>query len=335
MNKISIALCTYNGAKFLSEQLESFIDQTRLPDELIVNDDRSTDETAKIIETFALTAPFPVRLQVNEKNLGSTKNFERAISRCSGDLIFLSDQDDVWFAEKLSRVEEAFAGETDPALVFSDAELTGENLNPLGKKLWDFTFPPQKQKSALSGKIFEVLLNQNIVTGATIAFRSEFQKTFTPIPENVPNLIHDGWIALAIAARAKIEFINAPLMKYRQHTNQQLGINFQTRQKQNYEKRKKSFADSIHFFQNEQQRLSAMKKIFDEYPVFENQRESVSIPELIEEKRQLVEHYKARYALSLNRRRRAIPVLKELVGGRYNRFSRGFLSAIKDLFEKW
>jgi glycosyltransferase involved in cell wall biosynthesis len=335
MSKISIALCTYNGAKFLSEQLESFLSQTRPPDELVIGDDCSTDETAKIIEDFAQTAPFPVRLQVNQKNLGSTKNFERTISRCAGDLIFLSDQDDLWAPEKISRVEREFAADAALALIFSDAELVDESLQPLGKTLWDFTFPPPKQKDARDGKLFAVLLDQNVITGATMAFRSRLRDTFMPIPENVPNLIHDGWIALAVAARAEIKFIDEPLIKYRQHSSQQLGINFHSRQKKNYEERKKQFADSIRFFQNEGERLSLLKKILDEFPAFENRRETVLIERLVAEKEALVRHYKARQALPLDRLNRVFPVTKEVLSGRYRRFSRGWLSAAKDLLEKW
>src|SRR4051794_15860948 len=95
----SVAMCTYNGARFIGAQLASVAAQTRTPDELIVCDDRSTDETVAIVQKFADSAPFRVRLHVNEENLGSTKNFERAVSLCEGDLIALCDQDDVWLPE--------------------------------------------------------------------------------------------------------------------------------------------------------------------------------------------------------------------------------------------
>ena len=94
--RLSIAMCTYNGARFLSEQLESIAVQTRLPDELIVCDDRSTDGSVEIIRNFALHAPFEIRLEINTNNLGSTKNFEKAIGLCKGEIIALADQDDVF-----------------------------------------------------------------------------------------------------------------------------------------------------------------------------------------------------------------------------------------------
>ena len=84
--RISIALCTYNGASFLEAQLESYQTQTRLPDELIACDDGSTDATGDILAAFARRARFPMRVHANPARLGATKNFEQAIGLCSGDL---------------------------------------------------------------------------------------------------------------------------------------------------------------------------------------------------------------------------------------------------------
>ena len=98
--RISIAMSTYNGGKYLQEQLDSFLAQTSLPDELVITDDCSTDNTLEIIQAFAAMAPFEVRWEQNEKNLGYTGNFNQALMKTTGDLVFLSDQDDVWFPEK-------------------------------------------------------------------------------------------------------------------------------------------------------------------------------------------------------------------------------------------
>src|SRR5215217_2190591 len=100
--RISIAMATYNGAGYLQEQLESFLSQTRQPDELIVCDDGSGDATLDILERFRQSVPFAVQIHRNETRLGFTKNFEKALLKCSGDLVFLSDQDDVWFAPKVA-----------------------------------------------------------------------------------------------------------------------------------------------------------------------------------------------------------------------------------------
>src|SRR3712207_5958138 len=133
----SVAMCTYNGARFLGAQLASVAAQTRTPDELVVCDDRSTDETARVVRDFAKSAPFPVRLHVNEENLGSTRNFERAVSMCEGDLIALCDQDDVWLPQKLARLEEEFARDASALAVFSDAGVVDEEARPAGQGLWE------------------------------------------------------------------------------------------------------------------------------------------------------------------------------------------------------
>ncbi|MFT5276204.1 MAG: glycosyltransferase involved in cell wall biosynthesis, partial [Saprospiraceae bacterium] len=126
--KISIALTTYNGAAYLQAQLNSYLVQERLPDELVVCDDVSTDETVTILEAFKKTAPFQVRVIINELNLGFTKNFEKALLNCSGDLVFLSDQDDVWYPEKILVVVKAFLQNPDKYLLIHDGDLVDENL---------------------------------------------------------------------------------------------------------------------------------------------------------------------------------------------------------------
>jgi len=134
--RVSIALCTYNGAPYLLEQLQSFCLQTRLPDELIVCDDGSTDDTLRILDDFARNAPFLVQTYTNDHNLGYARNFEKAVSLCTGDIIFLSDQDDVWSVSKVEKVYDRFLLDRRLELVFTDAELVNENLEPIGINLF-------------------------------------------------------------------------------------------------------------------------------------------------------------------------------------------------------
>src|SRR5688500_18488634 len=181
--KISVAMCTYDGEPFLREQLASIAAQGRQPDELVVCDDRSSDSTCDIVREFAATAPFAVRLHTNERNLGSTKNFERAIRLCEGDAIALADQDDVWLPSKLARIEERFAAEPRAGLVFSDAEVVDERLRPLGYRLWESVgFDRAHQRLVSGGRALDVLLPGWTVTGATLAFRSRFRNLVLEIP---------------------------------------------------------------------------------------------------------------------------------------------------------
>jgi len=335
MNKVSIALCTYNGAIFLPEQLKSFLQQTRPPDELIVCDDRSGDATIEIIEKFAEAAPFSVALHVNDENLGSTKNFEKAIALCTGELIFLSDQDDVWLPTKLEKFTAVFEQSKNVGMVFSDAELVGETLEPLGRRLWEFSFTPEDRRQAKRGKIFEVLLKKNVVTGATMAFRASFRAMFSPIPTDIPNTIHDAWIAFVIAANAEVKLIKECSILYRQHANQQLGIDWKYKEIT----RRERYVKSIGFQQKEQDRLIKLAEIFKSSPQFQKKVAEIRIDELIEsfieEGNQMIRHYETRKNLPSEKLKRISPIIKELSTGRYNRFSKGFISPVKDLLESW
>ncbi len=133
---ISVAMCTFNGARFLRAQLESIARQRRPPDELVICDDGSSDGSVEILREFAAGASFSIRIFCNEKNLGSTQNFEKAIQLCKGDLIALCDQDDIWLPEKLSRLLQIFEQDSSLGGVFSDADLINENSQEIGKRLW-------------------------------------------------------------------------------------------------------------------------------------------------------------------------------------------------------
>jgi glycosyltransferase involved in cell wall biosynthesis len=220
--RISVAMCTYNGSRFLPDQLASIASQTRLPDELVVCDDGSTDTTGKIVEEFSRSVSFPVRFVRNAANLGSTKNFDQAIGLCTGDLIALSDQDDIWLPEKLARQAEVLQG--DPAMggVFTEGDLVDDQARPIGKKLWSsHSFTPQEQRSFQAGGTTSVLLKRNVVTGATLMLRSDLRPIFLPIPTG---WVHDGWIAWMLTIYSKLGMIPEPLIQYRLHASQQVGV---------------------------------------------------------------------------------------------------------------
>ena len=330
MSKISIALCTYNGAKFLEEQLASFSRQTRLPDELIVCDDRSSDATVEIIEEFARAARFPVTIHVNETNLGSTKNFERAISLCTGDLIFLADHDDVWRDDKVERLAQIFEENSDVGLVFSNAEIIDDEGRLLDGTLWDVTFSEEERRTAHTKSMLDVLLWKNVVTGATAAFRSGIRELSLPILSGIPHLIHDGWIALIAAAGSRVHFVNEPLIRYRQHAGQQLGLG--PSPDKLVHKGSAAYARSIAMLEREVERLGIMQRLTNEHPVLSRSRPVEPIDSIIARKADPLDHYRMRKNLPRSRVARAPRVLRELVSGRYGRHSRGVLSAIKDLF---
>ena len=222
MSRISVALCTFNGERFLPEQLNSLLGQTLAPVELIVCDDGSTDATESIVLDFAARAPFPVHWHRNPHNLGSTQNFARCISLCTGDLISLADQDDFWLPQKLARAAEIFARNPAVLCTFSNATLMDIDSQPVPSDAWTrFLFTPPLQAKMAAGEAAGVLLQVPIVTGATMTFRASLRDQFLPIASP---WVHDAWIAWIAALCGEVVALPEPLMRYRLHGAQQIGL---------------------------------------------------------------------------------------------------------------
>ncbi len=354
MSRVSIALCTYNGENFLSEQLESFLRQTRLPDELVVCDDGSKDKTIEILKRFKSEAPFPVHVHINEKNLGSTKNFERAISLSTGDVIFLSDQDDVWLPEKIKTIMDAFDKFPDVGLIFTDAELVDENLKPLRKTLWDYSFPKKaRRRFEQEESAFEILAAGMTVTGATMAFKAELKNLCLPMPAQ-RGFIHDGWISFITYAFYKILPLKAPLVKYRQHGNQQIGVaaaakevvssiaaaESESARNSRYERYQKAIERET----ENKSRIEMLKRNYEiavenasrRDPRFKRAaRDPISfLDRIAQTAAQDISHLSFRRDLPANRISRIPQILSHLLGGNYHRFSRGARSAAFDFAER-
>ena len=220
-SSISVALCTYNGERFLPLQLASILRQSRLPDEVVIHDDGSTDATHQLLIDFQRTAPFPVTIHINPQNLGSTRNFEQAILACRGDLVALCDQDDIWHPDRLARSQEELAHHPEAGLVFSNADIIDDNGTPLGFTLWEnFAFDRQSLEALQAGDMLP-LTRRTFVTGATVVFRSRFAKICFPSGQH---WLHDGWLTMLIACLATIRPIDEPLISYRFHAAQQVGL---------------------------------------------------------------------------------------------------------------
>jgi len=219
--RISIALCTFNGERFLGEQLESLARQTRMPDELIVRDDGSQDGVLPIVVRFARRVQFPVHLSINSERLGVTANFARAISECAGDLIFPCDQDDIWEPDKIATLEECFQRHPDVLLASSNLAIATSEGKLTDQTQWQrLGFNPSLQRTFNAGRAFELLLRFNVVTGTAMAFRSSLREWVLPIPES---FFHDEWIGLIAAATGKVLSVDKTLVRYRQHAAQAIG----------------------------------------------------------------------------------------------------------------
>jgi glycosyltransferase involved in cell wall biosynthesis len=212
--RMSVAMCTFNGAAHLREQLDSIALQTRQPDEIVICDDGSQDGSIDIVQAYSKVAPLEVRLYVNDRNLGVTQNFAKAVALCHGDVIALSDQDDVWHSDKLERMEEAFSSSPNVGAVFTEANFVNEQLEPLGLRMSQYLGLNRKGQRDLKGSSgFSALLRVN-VPGCTLAFRASFKEACLPIPAMWH---HDTWIALIVAGLADVSFLKEPLVEFRRH----------------------------------------------------------------------------------------------------------------------
>ncbi len=202
--KISIAMATYNGARFLEEQLASLANQSLLPDELVIVDDLSQDNTISLAESFRECAPFTVRIYQNPTNLGFVSNFSRVLSHCKGDLVFLCDQDDVWFPQKLETIARLSEAKTNVHLFLCDAEITDQTLTSTGA-------------TKLSQLIAAGLGSDYLIMGTCIAIRQELLRLLLPIPTFAKS--HDAWLVY-FSKLIRVTYIHQyPLQFYRQHTS--------------------------------------------------------------------------------------------------------------------
>lgn len=324
---LSVALCTYNGARFVAEQVRSILAQRPAPLELVVGDDDSGDDTVSIIEreVAAARAADPAMMtelvvRRHSPGLGVVGNFADAMEACRGDLIALSDQDDVWAPDKLARLVALFAADARVQFVHTDARLVDAAGSPLGLTLLDALEATSAERAGLqSGDAFAVLLRRNLVTGATVMLRRSLVAQAAPFP---PEWVHDEWLAAIAAAQHEhaLRLVPEPLIDYRQHGANEIGA------------RRPTMAD----------RWAKLREPRD-----------ARAPLLAERTRLLVERLGTldvpaeRLALARAKhgheaRRRDLPrwqparipgIVAGVVAGRYGRYSRGAIDVLRDLVQ--
>jgi len=208
---ISVAIATFNGASYISDQIQSILSQTVLPIEIIICDDLSDDSTTEIINTIISQSNVPIYFQINPKNLGYVKNFEQAISLCKGDIIVLSDQDNIWFPERLEQYQKEFSSGPNIGLVIGDAIVVDEHINSFGFMLYS----KYKLPNASPNNVLLDLIKSTWIKGCTIAFLSKYRKYLLPINSDIWG--HDHWIVFIMSIISNISIINNPLMFLRRH----------------------------------------------------------------------------------------------------------------------
>ncbi|RAK12625.1 rhamnosyltransferase [Halanaerobium saccharolyticum] len=220
MSEINILMATYNGEKYISEQIDSIINQTYNNWELLIRDDNSTDKTKNIIKNYAKRDERIRVLEDDLGNVGVAKNFEILLKQSNLDYIMFSDQDDVWMKNKIEilfeRIKKCEAKYSDeiPLLVHSDSYITDEHLyvvedNFIGEK---------GMNKGLNNIIFSPL-----VQGSSMMINSNLKRYILPFPKNIN--IHDHYISIVNEIVGKRLYINKPLMYYRQHSSNEIGVN--------------------------------------------------------------------------------------------------------------
>jgi len=319
--RVSIAMATYNGARYLPEQLASFASQIRLPDELVVSDDGSSDDTIAIVERFAATVPFDVVIRRNPAAPGVSLNFQSALGACSGDIIFLSDQDDLWFDNKIAAVLAVFAqGGARTHYVINDQMITDGELTSSGRT---------KLHNIRSVGILE----STFITGCCTAFTREWRDFCLPFPD--VDVAHDVWIG-SLANRLEVRaLLPVALQYYRRHAENVSDWEMSSPQGASRWSiaRKYGLRDARAGWMLRavvQEAYGARIKERADSAIMHG----IDVPAKLRAIDTAVVDFKARTAFcSLPRHRRILPVLRFLANGRYGRSS-GMASAMKDMLRR-
>lgn len=195
-------MAAYNGEKFLRQQLDSIVSQTHTHLEIVICDDQSTDVTYKILQEYAALDD-RIKLYINDTNLGPIKNFEKALSICSGEYIVLADQDDIWMPNKAATMLDYLK---DADIILSDCHIINENSTVL----FDSFFEQNNSKSGLINNLFK-----NSYIGCCMAFNRKILAKALPFPSNIP--MHDWWIGLIGETYGESIFCKEKLIAYRRH----------------------------------------------------------------------------------------------------------------------
>jgi glycosyltransferase involved in cell wall biosynthesis len=220
---VEVLLCTYNGAPYIAEQMDSILRQSRPVQAISIFDDGSTDATLAIAGSQierAAAAGTVITVHRNEGNLGWIENFAQAIRQSTGDILFLCDQDDIWHADKVAALLEALAAD-DTDLAFSDGELVDAAGQPLGALTVLQALDLDIERVARHPTaLFEHLQKANFIGGASLAIKAVAAKASLPPPPAMPI---DYWLGLRASALNRARLVNRRLYRYRQHGKNAIG----------------------------------------------------------------------------------------------------------------
>jgi glycosyltransferase involved in cell wall biosynthesis len=321
---ISVALCTYNGARFLREQLESIASQKVLPAEIVISDDNSSDSTSMVLDQFEASLverrlPITVRRFTNQVPLGVAKNFERAVTECRGELIAFCDQDDIWMPTKIERLAGLLEARPEVDLVFTNAILIQSGGKALGKSLFSSLRISRKVLSFETQDWFPLLLQRNVATGATVVFRADLGRRAMPFPSS---WLHDEWLAMWASVTGHIFGLDENLIGYRQHESNQVGVARLTARvgfakilgaRRARNSALKARASSLHLRVANDSRISQFVRI---------------------SAKEKLQHEVIRSSLASARLHRLVPVWREYATGRYQKYGLGIIDAVRDVLQR-
>lgn len=204
---ISVVMCTYNGALYIEDQLKSIMNQSIIPAEVIICDDRSTDETVVILKRFEKEYK-QIKVIINESQLGFNKNFEKALSLANYDLIAISDQDDIWAIEKLNILASSFA--KDSSVVYCNSIRFKDTIPT--------DLLPSKTYRRVEGTCVKKLFLYNTCSGHAMMIKKKFLKNILPFPSKG---FYDWWIAMIACCNGGLSYVNKTLVFQRLHQNNQ------------------------------------------------------------------------------------------------------------------
>jgi glycosyltransferase involved in cell wall biosynthesis len=226
---ITVLLASYNGEKYIGQQLDSVLAQTVDDLRIVISDDVSSDRTREIIEEYQIRFPDKVTsLEVTEPSGGAAANFFRLLSSVSDDYVMLCDQDDIWLPDKVEKTLERMKamenryGKDKPILVHTDLSITDSEGTILHQSMARY------QKIASDHNSLNHYLVENNITGNTVMINRAFTGFFTYIPEECS--MHDWWLGLLASSFGEISYVNQPLVLYRQHGNNELGAKSEAEQ---------------------------------------------------------------------------------------------------------
>ena len=320
----SVALRVYNSSRFVGDQLASILAQTSPPDQIVIGDDGSDDDTLDIIVAMvdkARQAGLKTELTLLPSvHVGITANIERTIAACTGDIIIVCDHDDVCHPTRFARIREEFERRPELLYVHGDAELIDEHGVSMGARLTERQLVSAWERERYAtGDAFPVLIRRNIATGATAAFRRSLVPLAAPFPNN---WVYDEWLGIVAAALGQLAFMNDPQLDYRQHSSNKQGV------------RRRGVREKLHLLlrpgKSRNDRLKARAQVLNA------QLESLGAlvpPRYLSLARDKLQYESNRSELPTNRLVRAVPVLRVAASGAYGRFARGRKDVLRDLVQ--